>query len=88
MKRFIPTRLISTVLILLLTISLIAAGVGCNRETETIGKTVVAVTILPQAGFVEAIGGDKVEVVVMVPPGASPHTYEVTPDQMTRLSNA
>ena len=24
----------------------------------------------------------------MVPPGASPHTYEVTPDQMTRLSNA
>ena len=88
MKRFIPTRLISAVLILLLTISLIAAGVGCNRETETIGKTVVAVTILPQAGFVEAIGGDKVEVVVMVPPGASPHTYEVTPDQMTKLSNA
>jgi zinc transport system substrate-binding protein len=24
----------------------------------------------------------------MVPPGASPHTYEVTPDQMTQLSNA
>ena len=88
MKRSIPTRLISTVLMLLLTISLIAAAVGCNRETETTGKTVVAVTILPQAGFVEAIGGDKVEVVVMVPPGASPHTYEVTPDQMTKLSNA
>jgi zinc transport system substrate-binding protein len=52
------------------------------------GKMVVAVTILPQAGFVENIGGDKVEVVVMVPPGASPHTYEVTPGQMTKLSNA
>jgi zinc transport system substrate-binding protein len=49
---------------------------------------VVAVTLLPQAGFVENIGGDKVEVVVMVPPGASPHTYEVTPDQMTKLSKA
>jgi zinc transport system substrate-binding protein len=49
---------------------------------------VVAVTILPQADFVEAVGGDKVEVVVMVPPGASPHTYEVTPDQMTQLADA
>ncbi len=36
----------------------------------------------------EAIGGDKVEVVVMVPPGASPHTYEVSPDQMVQLSRA
>ena len=88
MKRFILTRLISTVLMLLLVASLIPAVVGCDREAETTGKTVVAVTILPQAGFVEAIGGDKVEVVVMVPPGASPHTYEVTPDQMTQLSNA
>jgi zinc transport system substrate-binding protein len=88
MKRLIPNRMISIVLTLLLAASLIAAVVGCDREAETTGKTVVAVTILPQAGFVEAIGGNKVEVVVMVPPGASPHTYEVTPDQMTRLSNA
>jgi zinc transport system substrate-binding protein len=88
MKNLIPNRLISTVLVLLLAASLIAAVAGCKQEAETTGKTMVAVTILPQAGFVEAIGGDKVEVVVMVPPGASPHTYEVTPDQMTRLSNA
>ncbi len=88
MKRFIPTRLFLIVLTLLLAASLIAAAAGCDREPVTTGKTVVAVTILPQAGFVEAIGGDRVEVIVMVPPGASPHTYEVTPDQMTRLSNA
>jgi zinc transport system substrate-binding protein len=83
MKRFT-----STVLPLLLTALLLAAVAGCEKETETTGKTVVAVTILPQADFVEAIGGDKVEVVVMVPPGASPHTYEVTPEQMARLSKA
>ncbi len=88
MKRFIPTRLISTVLMLLLAASLIAVAAGCEREASTTGKIGVAVTLLPQAGFVEAIGGDKVDVVVMVPPGASPHTYEVTPDQMTRLSKA
>jgi zinc transport system substrate-binding protein len=88
MKRFIPTRLLPTVLMLLLAVSLIAVAAGCNREADSTGKTVVAVSILPQAGFVDAIGGDRVEVVVMVPPGASPHTYEVTPDQMTQLSEA
>jgi len=51
-------------------------------------KIIVGVTILPQAEFVEKIGGDKVKVVVMVPPGASPHTYEPTPNQMIDLSNA
>jgi zinc transport system substrate-binding protein len=84
----ISTRIISIVLIVLLAILLIAAVAGCDHEAENTGKTMVAVTILPQAGFIEAIGGDKVEVVVMVPPGASPHTYEVTPDQMTQLSKA
>jgi zinc transport system substrate-binding protein len=37
---------------------------------------------------VENIGGDKVDVTVMVPPGASPHTYEPTPGQMEELSRA
>ena len=81
-------RFASTVLLLLLTASLLAAAAGCQREDGNTGKTVVAVTILPQVGFVGAVGGDRVEVVVMVPPGASPHTYEVTPDQMTRLAAA
>ena len=62
--------------------------VSCTSSNDLNDKTTVAVSILPQAGFVEAIGGDKVKVVVMVPPGASPHTYEVTPDQMVALSNA
>jgi zinc transport system substrate-binding protein len=88
MKHLIQTRLIVLSLALLLAFSLVAATAGCGKKTETTGKTVVAVTLLPQAGFVEAIGGDKVEVVVMVPPGASPHTYEVTPDQMAQLSKA
>jgi zinc transport system substrate-binding protein len=88
MMRFVPNKLIPTVLMLLLAALVMAAAAGCNSEADSSGKTVVAVSILPQAGFVEVIGGDKVEVVVMVPPGASPHTYEVTPDQMTQLSEA
>lgn len=52
---------------------------------ETIG---VAVSIAPLAEFVEAIGGDHVAVTVMVPPGASPHTYEPTPGQLKAVSRA
>ncbi len=51
-------------------------------------RLVVAVSVLPQLELVQAVGGDTVEVVVMVPPGAAPHTYEVKPDQMVLLSKA
>jgi len=48
----------------------------------------VAVSILPQADFVERIGKDKVQVSVMIPPGASPATYEPAPGQLKDLSRA
>ena len=48
----------------------------------------VAVTILPQREFVASVGGGKVDITVMIPPGASPHTYEVRPAQMVQLSKA
>ncbi len=60
-----------------------------NKDTETSAdKLVVAVSVLPQAEFVEKIGGDKVRTVVMIPSGASVHTYEPTPSQLKDLSTA
>ncbi|EGB16008.1 periplasmic solute binding protein [Pseudodesulfovibrio mercurii] len=46
------------------------------------------VSILPQQYFVERIGGDLVDVSVLVLPGANPHMYEPTPRQMTALTKA
>ncbi len=48
----------------------------------------VFVSILPQIYFVEQIGGELVDVEVLVGPGMSPHTYEPLPKQMGRLSRA
>jgi zinc transport system substrate-binding protein len=56
--------------------------------TETDEKIGVIVTIVPQAEFVEKVGEDKVSVVILVPPGASPHTYEPTPSQMQKVAKA
>lgn len=61
---------------------------SCGKQEKLAGKIGVATTILPQAEFVRNLGGDKVEVTVMVPPGASPHTYEPTPAQMKELARA
>ncbi len=48
----------------------------------------VTVSILTQVWFVEQIGGDRVEVSVLVGPGHSPATYEPTPKQMAVLEQA
>ncbi len=52
------------------------------------GKIDVMVSVAPEAEFVKAVGGDKVNVAVMVPPGANPHTYEPLPEQLKDVSNA
>ena len=72
---------------LLIASSAIVAA-SCTQQAESATELAVVVTILPQAEFVENIAGDKVGVTVMVPPGASPHTYEPTPGQMEGLSRA
>ena len=48
----------------------------------------IIVSILPQKEFVERIGGEKVAVTVMIPPGASPTTYEPSPGQLQGVSRA
>jgi len=48
----------------------------------------VVVSIVPQKYFVDQIGKGKVNVIVMVPPGANPHSYEPKPKQMIALSGA
>lgn len=46
------------------------------------------VSIVPEETFVKAIGGDKVNVALMVQPGFEPHEYEPKPSQMKEIANA
>jgi zinc transport system substrate-binding protein len=46
------------------------------------------VSILPQAYFVERVGGEHVTTEVLVQPGHSPATYEPTPKQMVALAES
>lgn len=51
-------------------------------------RAVVVVSVPPLAWFVERLAGDRAEVSVMVPPGASPATYEPTTRQMRVVAEA
>lgn len=48
----------------------------------------VLVSVAPYKFFVEKIAGDTVKVTLIVPAGASAHTYEPTPKQMLSASQA
>lgn len=62
---------------------------GCRRDTpRSTGAPSVFVTIPPQKYFVEKIGGEYFTVATLIPPGASPHSYEPKPVQMAQLSKA
>lgn len=69
------------VLVTLSTLPILSPAQG----TEKIG---VVTTIRPLGEFIEAVGGDKVSVTVMVPPGSEPHTYEPSPSQMRQVAQA
>lgn len=82
--------------IVLVFISLFVAAIllsllcGCSEQQGPAGeeKLVVAVTIPPQEEIVRAVAGDRVDVLVLVPPGSDPHTYEPSPQQVAEASRA
>jgi zinc transport system substrate-binding protein len=57
-------------------------------SAQAAGPLQVAVAILPQKYFCERIGGGRVHVTVLVPPGKNHETYEPTPRQITDLTKA
>ena len=79
------TRLLVPILAMLW--MLLQSGCGETFNNET-GKLKVAVSILPQKYFVNMIAGDSIDVFVVVPPGASPATYEPSPSSMRNMNDA
>jgi len=51
-------------------------------------SNLISVSILPQKYIVEQIAGNLLQVNVLVPPGSSPHNYEVLPSQMKDLAKS
>jgi zinc transport system substrate-binding protein len=65
-----------------------SAGTQEFSASDIEKKPTVVVSILPQRYFAERIGGDLIDILVLVGEGQSPHTYEPTPSQMSQLATA
>ncbi|MBQ3675482.1 MAG: zinc ABC transporter substrate-binding protein, partial [Campylobacter sp.] len=53
-----------------------------------LAKPIVSTTIMPTKFFIEQIAGDELEINVMVPSSADPHTFEPKPSQMKMLEKS
>ena len=78
-----PATAVFRFVFLLLCLSLLLYSAPASAD-----KIKVVATIAPLADFARQVGGDKVEVTLLLPPGASPHTYEPTPKVVRELSQA
>ncbi len=63
---------------------------NCTVSPSTITQDghIIVASILPIVEFASKVGGGKIDVFEMIPPGASPHTYEPTPGQLEKVSKA
>lgn len=61
---------------------------SCGSTPENDGRLNVVATIFPQYDFVRAIGGDKVNVKMLLSPASESHTYEPTLADIALISEA
>lgn len=79
----------SIALILVMTVFLLAGCGGMKSAApEEAKKIKVVATMYPVYEFVKQVGGDKVDVVMLIPPGAEPHDWEPTAKDVIQIKDA
>ena len=86
MKNIRFTFLFPVILTVIILLSACQPAVQSNKPKDE--SLSVTVSILPQAYFVERIGGEKLNINVMVGPGEEAHTYEPKPEQMIAMGES
>ncbi|NIM75581.1 MAG: zinc ABC transporter solute-binding protein [Armatimonadetes bacterium] len=75
-------------MLLALLAGLNSIGCGEDRKVEQAERILVVASISPLADFARRVGGDRVQVEVLVSPGESPHTFEPKSAQMKSVAQA
>ncbi|MCF7923582.1 MAG: zinc ABC transporter substrate-binding protein [Candidatus Izimaplasma sp.] len=74
------------ILLLIFTITTFSILASCTGNTTEDDRIQVAVSITPQAAFVDAVGKEFVNVITIIPPGYSPENYEPSPRVIAELN--
>ena len=78
-------RLLSLAAWLLAVLLLLPTGAARAEGKKTL---VLAATIFPVVDIVRRVAGPDTRVIQVLPPGASPHTFDLTPGQVRQLQDA
>jgi zinc transport system substrate-binding protein len=90
-------KLMKKILFLILVFAIFGGGyyILSNTQQEKsepaqsdTSKVSVVATLFPQYDFAKVIGGDKVEVTLLLPPGVEAHAYEPKPSDITSINEA
>lgn len=79
---------IVVLLVMFSIITIILLNIKNPSSNKQNGKIEIVTTLFPQYDFVRQIGGDKVNVTLLLPPGSESHTYEPTPQDMVKINNS
>jgi zinc transport system substrate-binding protein len=86
MKKIIVTIFI-IIAVIIIVFSLQGESTVTNEPESTQDSITIATTIYPLYDFVSQVVGDTADVVLMLPPGASPHTFELQPSLLRDLQD-
>lgn len=78
-------RLIATALSLTMLVTMSACGQ--NKEKDS-SKIQIMATLFPQYDFAREIGGDKVEVTMLLSPGMESHSFDPTPSDIVSINKS
>ena len=69
---------------------IIFLAINISKENSNIDnkKIKVVATLFPQYDFVKQIGGDKVEAILLLPPGTETHTYDPSPKDIVGINES
>ncbi len=84
MKRFSAIIIAIIIIFIILAFILVLTSTPGGQPEPT---TKIAATIFPIYDIARNVAGDKAEVVLITPPGASPHTFEITAEQIRKLQD-
>ena len=78
------------IIVILAIITLLVSGIVflSGKSNPITAKISIVSTLFPTYDFAKNIGGDKVEVTLLLPPGVEPHSFDPTPGDVVKINSA
>lgn len=82
-------NIIVPIVILIVVIGAVFVGLSLKKDNQVKGNKIsVVTTLFPLYDFAKEIGGDKVEVSLLLPPGVEAHAFEPKPSDIIKINES